>query len=190
VVSEDATLAGLPATDQSIWAEAEAAERVHPSWRIEPGVQVGDHRVLRIPLGTGKRVGEARYRLASPAAGRWKLWLRVRWAGGCANSILASVDGTPPVSVEDAIFERWHWVDVHPNHTFILPKGEFELVLANSEDDVAIDQIAFLPDPRDVPVGILQNISPEPPLAPASSQEWDFDAQPEPRDQPFDKYAD
>jgi len=183
----------LPATQERIWTEAEETQAVHAGWRIEPQADAGGNKALRVPLGVGKRVGKASYQLVSPAAGHWKLWLRVRWSGGCANSILASVDGSPPVSVEDAIFGRWHWVDVHPKHTFALPEGEFELVLGNSEDDVAVDQIAFLPDPKDMPVGILEaagsaEAEPEPAVAPA--QEWDFDEEAAPSDRSFNKYDD
>jgi len=189
----DVPTADLPATRERIWTEAEETQAVHAGWRIEPEADAGGNAVLCVPLGVGKRVGKASYQLVSPAAGHWKLWLRVRWSGGCANSILASVDGSPPVSVEDAIFGRWHWVDVHPKHTFVLPEGEFELVLSNSEDDVAVDQIAFLPDPKDMPVGILEaagsaESKPEPATAPA--QAWDFDEEAAPSDRSFNKYDD
>ena len=185
--------ADLPDTQERIWVEAETAKTISPRWRVDPEADAGGNEVLRVPLGVGKRVGEASYQLVSPAAGRWKLWLRVRWSGGCANSILASVDGSPPASVEDAIFGRWHWVDVHPKHTFVLPEGEFELVLGNSEDDVAVDQIVFLPDPKDMPVGILEaadsaEAEPEPAAAPA--QGWDFDEEAAPSDRSFNKYDD
>ncbi len=172
----------LPQTQERIWVEAEAAERIDPKWRIVPDAETGGHEALVLPAGIGKHVGSATYRLTSPAAGRWKLWLRVRWSGGCANSILASVNDAQPVSVEDAIFGRWHWVDVHPNHTFVLPAGEFTFTLGNSEDDVAIDQIAFLPDPKDIPLGIFQAIQAPPPQS--------LDERPPPQDTSFDKYAD
>ena len=178
---------GLPNTTERIWVEAEAAATVHPAWRVEPEADAGANRALRIPLGTGQGVGSATYRLVSPAAGRWKLWLRARWSGGCANSVLVSVDGSSPATVEDAIFGRWHWVDVHPNHTFPLPEGEFDLVLASAEDDVAIDQIAFLPDPGDVPLGIFGT---EGAAEPPPAHEWDFDEEPPPQERSFDKYRD
>jgi hypothetical protein len=182
--------ADLPNTQERIWAEAEAAKTISPRWRIDPEADAGGNEVLRVPLDVGKRVGSASYQLVSPAAGRWKLWLRVRWSGGCANSILASVDGSPPVSVEDAIFGRWHWVDVHPKHTFVLPEGEFELALSNSEDDVAVDQIVFLPDPKDMPVGILEVEEEQTEPVPAPTQGWDFDEEAAPSDRSFNKYDD
>lgn len=172
----------LPDTKERIWVEAEAADRIDPAWQVVPDADAGDHAALALPLGIGKHVGSASYRLVCPAAGRWKLWLRVRWAGGCANSILASVNDSQPVSVEDAIFGRWHWVDVHPNHTFALPQGEFTFTLSNAEDDVAIDQIAFLPDPKDMPLGTFQ--------AAQAPPAQNFDERPPPQDSSFDKYAD
>lgn len=179
-----ATATDLPATGARVWAEAEEAEYLSAVWQVLPEADAGGNRAIYLPLDADPKVARARYRLVSPAAGRWKLWLRVRWGGACSNSILASVDGGPPATVEDAIFGRWHWVDVHPNHTFVLPEGEFVFELTGAEDDVAVDQIAFLPDPRDVPVGILAEAAAAPP-APS----LDFD-EVLPEDGSFDKYGD
>lgn len=183
--AEPVPAAELPATRERIWVEAEDADTLDPVWQIVPEADAGGNRVVYLPPGAKGQTARASYRLVSPAAGRWKLWLRVRWGGGCANSVLASVDGGPPVTVEDAIFERWHWVDVHPNHSFVLPEGEFLFELFGSEDDVAVDQIAFLPDPRDMPVGILTDAENAPPHLPQRTLD-----EIQPQDSSFDKYAD
>ncbi|MDX9980893.1 MAG: hypothetical protein RBU25_12785 [Lentisphaeria bacterium] len=183
--AEAAPVAELPATRERIWVEAEDGDALDPVWQTVPEADAGGNRAVYLPSGTKGQTARASYRLVAPAAGRWKLWLRVRWGGGCANSILASVDGAPPVTVEDAIFDRWHWVDVHPNHSFVLPEGEFVFELFGSEDDVAVDQIAFLPDPRDMPVGILASAANTPPPVPRR----DFD-EVQPQDNSFDKFND
>ncbi len=144
----------------TFFLEAEDCERHHENFIVHLANDAGANRVISIPLGSGKGVGEIVYKLNVPAAGTYKLWLRVYWEGGCANSVLCQLGSEREVTIADSIFKRWHWVDVGPGHRFDLPAGETEFRLKNAEDGVHIDQIAFLADPHAVPTGILRRTEP------------------------------
>jgi len=187
-----------PATSQAgrkdFFIEAEACESKSPNLVIHPANDAGGHSVLSVPQGSGKGVGAATYQLDVPAAGSYKLWLRVLWEGGCSNSILCQIDDGRTWTVEDAIFERWHWVDVAPDHLVQLPAGPVPFRLKVAEDGVHVDQIAFLADPRAVPVGILTKAAEASAAKPAADTKPDraalnLDDEEAPQDKAFDKYG-
>lgn len=185
----------LNRTGVSFFVEAEEGTDKGGTFVVRMANHTGGHRVLSLPDGSGPNRGEMLYDLDVPETGTYKLWLRVFWEGGCANSVLCQVADGRTVTVADSIFGRWHWVDVAPNHVIEMHKGRVQFRLKGTEDGVHIDQIAFLSDPDEVPSGILEATAREP-LETAGKRDstgpgldLDFDEDDGARDKPFDKYG-
>lgn len=171
--------------------EAETCRDKPDSFIIRPANHTGGNRVLTIPEGTGKGVGAVSYRVPVPATGAYKLWMRVKWEDACGNSVHCRLADSPTLTIEDAIFGRWHWVDIAPDHVFELEQGKTELVLQNAEDGVHIDQIALFANRNAMPVGILGSAEPpgkEEGPAPEAPR-LDLEAEEGPVEDAFDKYA-
>ncbi len=178
--------------------EAEDAQTLSTEFTIRAANDSGNNQVLSLPAGIGKKKGLAAYRVRVPAAGRYRVWIRAYWEGGCANSILGRIGDGRTFSIEDAIFGRWHWVDAVGARDVELPEGEFRFFLQGAEDGVHIDQIALFPEGGDMPTGILRRaprqVPPRldggPARAPADDPLLlDLDEEGGPREEEFDKYG-
>jgi len=182
----------------AFFVEAEEAAFISPEFLVRPAHHSGKNSVLTLPAGTGKKKGVAKYRIQVPEAGRYRVWLRVYWEGGCANSVLCQINDGRTFSVEDAIFGRWHWVDAVGLKDLKLAQGGMDFVLKGSEDGVHIDQIAFVSgDEGGIPVGIMSSADPAAELPKIEQEEspaaelklLDLDAEGGPREEEFDKYG-
>jgi len=97
--------------------------------------------------------GDVTHRIQVDEAGEYMLWLRVRFSGACGNSLGLFLDGERLGTVEDALFERWHWLPLR-GRRLPLSAGEHRLVIANREDGAACDQVLLTTDPDYRPAGI------------------------------------
>lgn len=97
--------------------------------------------------------GDVAHRIKIDEAGEYSLWFRVRFSGPCGNSLGVFLDGEEVGTVEDAVFDQWHWVPLQ-GRRITLSAGEHQLVVANREDGAACDQIALTTDPDWRPVAI------------------------------------
>lgn len=108
-----------------------------------------------VPEGEGRwagGLGRAHLVLQVPEAGRFRLWLRCRWSDSCGNSLGAAVGDGPVLTVgQDAVYDRWHWVEAGEVEA---AAGPLSLTLEEREDGVAVDQALLCPaDSTFVPAG-------------------------------------
>ena len=97
--------------------------------------------------------GHVTYRFEVVNAGRYTLWLRTRFSRACGNSLGVMLDGQALGTVEDAVYEKWHWVPLRGVRAE-LKEGPHVLVISNREDGAAWDQVLFVGDEEYRPGGI------------------------------------
>ena len=89
--------------------------------------------------------GQVSYRFEVVNAGRYTLWLRTRFSGACGNSLGVMLDGQGLGTVEDAVYDKWHWVPLRGARAD-LKVGSHVLVISNREDGAAWDQVLLTTD--------------------------------------------
>ena len=99
--------------------------------------------------------GDVTYKFSVKEAGQYVLWLRTNFSGACGNSLGIRLDGRDLGKVEDAVFEKWHWVALRAQRPR-LTAGTHVLVITNREDGAACDQVLFTQDAEYRPTGIEQ----------------------------------
>ena len=144
--------AGLP-EDAVILNLAEATVRA--PFVLQEDAAAAGAMALVLPKGARSADGQGRalLKMEVKAAGSYYAWAHVRWRDACSNSLILTLDETTePVVVEDAVYERWHWVKAgqHP-----LRAGAHAMAVAEREDGVAMDQLLFTRDAAFVPIGVM-----------------------------------
>jgi hypothetical protein len=144
-----------------IWIEAENASVIeYPVEIAEDSVETSGGRYIRIRDGAGSplygnayRRGRATYRFNVAHPGEYVFWARVKWTDGCGNSLYFEATDVSGKGLygEDCVYGIWHWVK--QNEPLVLPRGGHEIVLSNSEDGVAVDEILLTNDPTFEPAG-------------------------------------
>ncbi len=131
---------------------AECAELTAPFVvRADASAACGKVAVLPEGGGSEELAGRIALTVDCPSAAARHAWARVRWNDSCGNSLSLSFDGKPALKVgQDAIYRVWHWVRVGE---LPVTKGPHELVLAEREDGVAVDQILLSADAGFAPSG-------------------------------------
>jgi len=140
----------------SILLEAESGELKEPVKVFEDEGASGGKFVLAPEGPEHKEIsigGQATYAFRVETTGRYTLWLRTRFSGACGNSLGVSLDGRTLGVVEDAVYEKWHWVPLRSRRVE-LAAGRHVLVISNREDGAAWDQVLFAADKRYRPGGI------------------------------------
>jgi len=150
-VQEDAVKKSLV---QNFWLEAEDADSIYPYFVVKKVVGASCGKALSIPLGIGKKVGSASYTVDVPKTAEYKIWVRVYWRGGCSNSLICQFSQNQRLEFADPIYKRWHWVDAAGQKAIKLLKGKQNFLLQNLEDGIMIDQIVFMSNLSDEPIGI------------------------------------
>lgn len=97
--------------------------------------------------------GNVTYRLHVAEPGRYTLWVRGNWCCSCGNSVSVSLDGGKAYDIEDAVLNKWHWVELQ-GHRPELTAGDHLLVVSNREDGAGWDQILLTQDPDYRPMDI------------------------------------
>ena len=130
--------------------EAELANHIVPMAEILRHRDAAGGLCLSIGEGAGRRKSpgpgvrsSADCWIDVPRQGAYAVWLRAYWTGGCSNSINLRLDHGHPLTVTDALFDRWHWVR---GPWLTLSRGCHLLTLTNREDGVLIDQICLAAD--------------------------------------------
>lgn len=100
--------------------------------------------------------GHVMYRFEVVNAGGYSLWLRTRFSGACGNSLGVMLDGQGLGTVEDAVYDKWHWVPLRGARVE-LKEGSHVLVISNREDGAAWDQVLLTTDEEYRPGGIEKN---------------------------------
>ena len=105
--------------------------------------------------------GSVQLPFAVKAAGKYKIWARVFWRHGCANSLdLILKKKAEPVdqvlrmgSITNSNYEVWQWIQWQ-REPLDLAAGDFTLIVANRENGAYVDQVLFTQDVESVPQGI------------------------------------
>jgi len=140
--------------------EAEHANKVTAPIEIWEDGACGAGTCIGIREGAGaeqayvKEKGRAVYGIRVPKAGRYSLWLRVRWQDVCSNSILLGLDGRPKMTITDGRLGAWHWAR---GPSMRMKAGSHILTLTNREDGVWVDQIILSSKPIPMPRGPQQS---------------------------------
>ena len=120
--------------DGRVWFEAEDASLLLPG----PACIVRDKK-----QSAGRYVcdaDQASYVVSPPAAGRYRLWARVRWAGPAANSNYISLDGATATVLGNMegpeYFDRWIWIK---GPLYDLGVGAHNLIVTRRERNVWLD---------------------------------------------------
>ena len=95
--------------------------------------------------------GNARYRINVPTAGTYTLWARTWWYDSCGNSFFIVVDDRPATYIEDATYQRWHWVR---GPRINLSAGQHTIRIQNREDGARLDQFMLINNTRYVPTRV------------------------------------
>ena len=139
----------------SILIEAEVGEVHKPVAVFEDASASGGKYVLAPEGPEHKEIsigGDVAYRFRVKEFGEYRLWLRAKWSGACGNSVSVTLDGGDFGTVEDPVYDVWHWVP--SNRRMRLSAGEHMLIIGNREDGAAIDQILYTQDSDYRPTGI------------------------------------
>ena len=157
----------------SILIEAEWGEVHEPMAVFEDEAASGGKYVLA-PEGPNHEEisigGDVTCRIQlAESAGEYNLWLRANWSCDCGNSVSVALDGVDLGTVEDPVYQTWHWVRLR--RSVQLSVGEHLLTLTNREDGAAVDQILLTQDldyrPTDVEAADVKGrIVLKPPLTP------------------------
>jgi DNA-directed RNA polymerase subunit RPC12/RpoP len=159
--------------------EAEDAEKVEPSFRIEFDGECSGGKCLSLLEDNGSgwvmrkenekeiscAIGNAVYSFEIPEDGDYVLWGRALWETGCSNAAFAVVDGAAPKKRKtfgsmanlaktfgkDETFDTWHWT---ATQIFPLSKGRHKLRIENQDDGIKIDKFLLTDDPNFTPSGI------------------------------------
>ena len=127
--------------DGRIWFEAENASLLLP----------GPACIVRDKKQSGGRyvceVEQARYVVASPTAGRYRLWARVHWRGPAANSNYISLDGATATVLGNMegpeFFNRWIWIK---GPLYDLAAGAHNVTVTRRERNVWLDCFVLADD--------------------------------------------
>lgn len=132
----------------SILLEAEGGEVKEPV-KVFAGEGASGGKYALAPEGPEHKEisigGHVTYRFAAAKAGRYTLWLRANFSGACGNSLGVMLDGQSLGVVEDAVYERWHWVPLRGTR-MELSAGPHVLVVSNREDGAGWDQVLLAGD--------------------------------------------
>ena len=98
--------------------------------------------------------GGAVFQVDVPAAGAYRIYLRVWWEGSCGNTLNVLVgDEKKSITVgNDSKYNQWHWVEVPRQYQ--LAQGPSSIAILNREDGIKLDQILITSDLAYVPQGI------------------------------------
>ncbi len=140
----------------SILFEAEAGEIEAPVALFEKSDCSNGQYVLAPEGPEHKEIsigGEVTYRIRADEPGMYTLWLRTRFSGACGNSLDVLLDGAPMGTVEDGVFEAWHWTPLRARR-LRLDDGPHLLTIVNREDGSAWDQVLLTQDKDYRPDGV------------------------------------
>ncbi len=139
-----------------IWFEAEAASKVVPVMEIRDDGEASGGKCIEIRQNAGTVLlglarGYANYEITLPEAGRYALWARTYWLGGCSNSFTVEIGDEKYHFGEDSLFEEWHW------NQLLLPAfesaGPIRIRIENREDGIKIDKFLITQDLNFTPQG-------------------------------------
>jgi predicted phage tail protein len=101
------------------------------------------------PAGTASNpAGTATFGFNAPAAGSWKLWLRMYGPGTASDSWFESVDGAARQAVTATTTGSWIWI---AGRTYDLTAGLHALELGGREAQARIDRVLLTDDPTFTP---------------------------------------
>lgn len=173
----------------SVLLEPELGELTAPMQVYEDAAAAGGKYVLAPEGPNHKEIskgGSVLVRFNVPAEGDYAVWFRAHWCCSCGNSLGLMLDGKEIGTVEDATYQKWHWVPLRagmpPKIAAIsLKAGEHDLVITNREDGSALDQVLLTQDMEYRPaemekdgvrgrtMGVSAGARPTPPTIPATT---------------------
>lgn len=161
----------VPLHPTTIVMEAEGYSQIKAPMQVSKSVATGGAvsvgaasggAWIALPLGSGQGWrghggGSVTYRVETPNAGSYRVWIRALWGDGCTNALFLRVnDGRAIVFGNDAVFKQWHWVKSLP---LSFRAGVNVVEIANHSDGIAFDKLIVTDDPQYVPEGVGEGIS-------------------------------
>ena len=98
----------------------------------------------------GTRGGLVELAATTAEAGKYNVWLRVRWAHSCDNSLWAKIGRSATLDVTNNTYEVWQWMRVG-NEPFDLEAGRVTLQVGSREDGSKFDEALITSDLQYVP---------------------------------------
>jgi hypothetical protein len=153
--------------------EPEAATRIEPPVTVAADSTASGGRCIEVREGAGKPPavgGQTVCAFRVPADGTYRLWGRRWWMDACGNSLDLAIRGTTPAVIaggpldgrpagqphlfgDDASYNpdlglAWIWTR---GALYRLTAGAYELVIANREDGVKLDQVLLAEERTGLP---------------------------------------
>ena len=137
-----------------------AQGELHMPMQLVADVNAVDGKFMIAPEGPNhqelNKGGDVTFKFNVTEAGDYYLWVRAHWCCSCGNSLGVSFDGVEEkTSIEDGIFQTWHWVRLKPALTRV-SAGAHVLVVKSREDGSGFDQVLLTQDADYRPTGIEQ----------------------------------
>ena len=142
----------------SILFEAEAGEIEEPVALFEASACSNGQYVLAPEGPEHKEIsigGAVTYRIRAAEPGVYTLWLRTHFSGACGNSLDVMLDGAQMGTVEDGVFETWHWTPLRARRLRLDDRPHL-LTIKNREDGSAWDQVLLTQDRDYRPDGVAR----------------------------------
>jgi hypothetical protein len=138
--------------NENIWIEAEDAGIITKGFEITEDVNASKGKVISNLLPSHQSGAFVSYEFTINKTGKYFVWLRTLWAGGCSNTFKISVDKSDKVFIgNDNIFHQWHWIQQTP---YEFKKGKHVLTIYNEESDTKLDKLLITSNPYNIPSGI------------------------------------
>ena len=132
-----------------IWMEAENAGILTEGFEISEDNDASGGKAIVNQLPSHRAGAFASYKFYIENSGKYFIWLRTSWAGGCSNTFKISIDNSNKIIIgNDNLFNKWHWLQ---QAEYELTRGEHRITIYNEESDTKLDKILLSSNPYYIP---------------------------------------
>lgn len=136
---------------ENIWLEAEDADVITKGFDITKDNEASNGTAIANKLPSHQAGAFVSYKFHIENSGKYFIWLRTLWAGGCNNTFKISVDKSNKIIIgNDNLFKKWHWIQPCE---YELASGEHNVTVYNEESLTQLDKILLTSNPYYIPSG-------------------------------------
>ncbi len=137
--------------NENIWIEAEDADIITKGFDIIKDIDASNGMAVANRLPSHQAGAFVSYKFNIRSSGKYFIWLRTLWAGGCNNTFKISLDKSKKIIIgNDNLFDKWHWIQ---QCEYELTRGEHGVTVYNEESRTGLDKILLTSNPYYVPSG-------------------------------------